>query len=355
MANEKAGIAINGGGRIGLQFLRHHIRELENSSSKINNGIVKLINEPFAAADNIGYLLTYDSVHGKFEYPVCVVDDHTIKVKGSKTEYVIKLTKEMDPTKIPYAEYEIKVVVECTGKFTAEDKAKQHLHDGVEKVLISAPGSGAGVFTCVLGVNCDKLNFDKHQIISNASCTTNCLAPLVKVIDDNFKINWGTMTTTHASTQTQKVVDGVSAKDLAGGRSVFNNIIPASTGAAKAIGLVMPHLNGKIDGSALRVPTPNVSFCDFVCGVEKACNVEEINAAFEKASQNGSLKGILGIAHKGSVSMDFCSDPRSSILAPNCTLSLNGGKTVKVGAYYDNEYGYSMRLFQLAMKAAAAK
>lgn len=341
-------IAINGGGRIGLQVVRHHIRDCENNKTPC---CIKIINDPFAKTESLAYQLQFDTVHGKFEFPVKAIDDETISIKGAKAEYSIKLTKEREPAKIPYKEHSIKIVLECTGVFTAEEKAKMHIHDGVQTVIVSAPASGSNVFTCVMGVNCDKLDVSKNQILSNASCTTNCLAPLVKVLDDNFCIEWGTMTTTHAATQTQKVVDGVSTKDLAGGRSIFNNIIPASTGAAKAIGLVMPHLNGKIDGSALRVPTPNVSFCDFVVGVKKGTDAAAVNAAFQKAAENGSLKGILGIAHDGAVSMDFCGDARSSIMNPKSTLVL-GDKVVKVGAFYDNEYGYSMRLLQLAMKVA---
>lgn len=339
-------IAINGGGRIGLQVVRHWIRHTTAQSSSVH---IALINDPFASAQNLAYSLKWDTVHGQFEYDVAAKDDNTIQVKtrdGSKT-FEIALSKETEPEKIPYAKHGVAVVLECTGRFTAEDKAKRHLHDSVQKVLISAPATGEGVFTTVLGVNDQDLS--KHKIISNASCTTNCLAPLVSVLHKNFKIQWGTMTTTHAATATQKVVDGLGTKDLANGRSVFNNIIPASTGAAKAIGKVIPELNGKIDGSALRVPVPDVSFCDFVCGVEKATTADEVKKAFAAAAADGPLKGILGTAHDGAVSSDFIGDKHSSIIDPNCTLVLNG-KTVKVGAYYDNEYGYSMRLYELAIK-----
>merc|ERR1719316_51206 len=260
-------------------------------------------------------MLRHDTVHGRFEYKVTHTDDAII-IHGKK-EYTIKITKERSPSDIPYKSLGVSLVLECTGIFTATEKAKAHLHDGsVKNVIISAPGTGDDLFACVLGVNCDKLDPAKHKFISNASCTTNCLAPLVKVLDDSFGLLSGTMTTTHATTATQKTVDGVGGKSLSSGRSCYNNIAPATTGAAKAIGKVIPKLNGKIDGAALRVPTPNVSFVDFCAKLEKPATIEQINAAFVKASESGSLKGILGIAEDQTVSFDFNGDTHSSIQSP---------------------------------------
>jgi len=342
--------AINGAGRIGLLALRSLIQRLECGSQK-TKVVPVLLNDPFADHKNLLYRLKNDTVHGKFQYSAELNEnDHTLTIAG---KYTMHLTKVREPSEVPYKKHNVKMVLECSGAFTQYEKASQHIDNGktgVQTVVISAPGAGEGIKTLVMGVNHTEYDPKKHQVISNASCTTNCLAPIVKVLHDKYKISWGAMTTCHATTATQKTVDGVSAKDYASGRCAMANIIPASTGAAKAIGLVFPDLMGKLNGNALRVPLPDVSVTDFVCGVGKDVTVEQINADFVEASK-GNLKGILGIAEQYAVSSDIIGDSHSSVVIPSSVMVFNNN-VVKVHSFYDNEWGYSCRLIDLACYVA---
>jgi len=343
-------VAINGGGRIGLQFLKHHIRECEIGDCDID---VVLINDPFVEIGRLKYLIQYDTVHGRFDLPIDVCEKSSqVTITGKSKTYKIKLTREREPKNIPCKELGVKLMVECTGVFTSEEKAKQHFDSGVEYVVISAPGSG-NMSTFVYGVNHTDFVKSKDKIVSNASCTTNCIAPIVKVIDDTFGVEHCLLTTTHAATSTQNVVDGMSRKDYASGRSVFNNISPASTGAAKAIGKVMPHLNGKIDGNALRVPVPNVSVSDLVFTVKKKTSIDKIMEALNKACKEGPLKNVLGIAEDQTVSSDFMSCEMSAMVIPSSIMLLNDGLMVKIQAFYDNEHGYSKRLLDMTSYIAS--
>lgn len=283
------------------------------------------------------YMLKYDSTHGPFKGEVSHKDGKLI-VDGKP----ISVFAERDPANIKWGEAGAVYVVESTGVFTTIDKAKVHLAGGAKKVVISAPSADAPMF--VVGVNHTEYN-TSQDVVSNASCTTNCLAPLVKVINDNFGVAEGLMTTCHATTATQKTVDGPSGKDWRSGRGAGQNIIPASTGAAKAVGKVLPALNGKLTGMALRVPTPNVSVVDLTVRLEKPASYDEIKAAIKKASEN-ELKGILGYTEDAVVSTDFNSDTRSSIFDAAAGISLND-KFVKLISWYDNEFGYSHRVLDL--------
>ncbi|KAI9306769.1 glyceraldehyde-3-phosphate dehydrogenase [Cunninghamella echinulata] len=322
-------VGINGFGRIGRIVLR----------ASINNPEVKVvsINDPFIDLDYMVYMFKYDSTHGRFKGTVEAKDGKLV-VNGN----VINVHAERDPAQIPWGKDGATHVVESTGVFTTTEKAKAHLVGGAKKVIISAPSADAPMF--VVGVNLDAYK-PEYDVISNASCTTNCLAPLAKVIDDNFGIVEGLMTTVHATTATQKTVDGPSGKDWRGGRGASANIIPSSTGAAKAVGKVIPHLNGKLTGMAFRVPNPDVSVVDLTVRLEKGASYDEIKAAVKKASEN-ELKGILGYTEDEVVSTDFIGDTHSSIFDAKAGISLSPN-FVKLVSWYDNEFGYSTRVVDL--------
>ena len=327
-------IGINGFGRIGnLAFQA----ALEKSEIE-----VVAINDPFIATDYMAYMVKYDTMHGRFKGEVSARDGKLV-VNGKE----IKVYNEMDPKNIPWGNDGVEYVLECSGAFTTMDKAKAHLEAGAKKVIISAPSKDAPMF--VMGVNNDKYTTDMN-IISNASCTTNCLAPLAKIINDNFGIKDGLMTTVHSTTATQKTVDGASKKDWRGGRAASGNIIPSSTGAAKAVGKVIPELNGKLTGMAFRVPTLDVSVVDLTCNLEKPATYEEICAAVKKASEN-ELKGIVEYVEDDVVSSDFLNDEHTSIFDSKAGISLTD-TFVKLVAWYDNEWGYSHKLVDLAIYIA---
>lgn len=327
-------IGINGFGRIGRLVFRAAI---ENPDVEI-----KAINDPFIDLDYMAYMLRYDTVHGQFQGEISI-EDGMLVVNGKK----IKVYGIMNPEEIPWSEYGAEYIVEATGVFTDTAKASAHFKGGAKKVVITAPSKDAPMF--VMGVNHDKYTKDM-KVVSNASCTTNCLAPLAKVIHDNFGIVEGLMTTVHSITATQKTVDGPSKKDWRGGRAAAHNIIPSSTGAAKAVGKVIPELNGKLTGMAFRVPTINVSVVDLTCRLEKPATYDEIKAAVKKASEN-ELKGILGYTEDDVVSSDFIHDPRTSIFDAGAGISLNSN-FVKLVAWYDNEWGYSNKVVDLVMHMA---
>jgi len=322
-------IGINGFGRIGRLVFRAAIKN--------PNVEVKGINDPFIDLEYMKYMLTYDTVHGKF--------DGTVEVKGDKLVVngkEISVFAAMNPEEIPWSSCGAEYIVESTGVFTDTAKASAHFKGGAKKVVISAPSKDAPMF--VMGVNHNTYTKDMN-VVSNASCTTNCLAPLAKVVHENFGIIEGLMTTVHSYTATQKTVDGPSKKDWRGGRAAAANIIPSSTGAAKAVGKVIPELNGKLTGMSMRVPTPDVSVVDLTCRLEKAATYEEIKAAIKKASEN-ELKGILGYTEDEVVSSDFIGDPRTSIFDAKAGIALNE-HFVKLVAWYDNEWGYSNKVVDL--------
>jgi glyceraldehyde 3-phosphate dehydrogenase len=326
----KTRIAINGFGRIG--------RVTFNNLIKMENVEVVAIND---LTDNatLAHLLKYDSIHGNFQGTVAS-DETSLVVNGNK----IHALAEKDPTKLPWGELNIDVVIECTGRFTDSESAKAHITAGCKKVVISAPATG-DVKTIVLGVNDQDISDDVH-IYSNASCTTNCLAPMAKVLDDAFGLESGFMQTVHAYTADQNLQDAPH-KDLRRARAAAYSIIPTSTGAAKAVGLVLPHLNGKLNGSSLRVPIPDGSITDFTVVLKKAATVAEINAAF-KAAADGPMKGILEYTADPIVSIDIVGNKHSCIYDSGLTIVL--GNTVKILGWYDNESGYSARLADLATR-----
>ena len=323
-------VGINGFGRIGRLVFR----------AAVANPNVEIvgINDPFIDPEYMVYMLTYDTVHGRFKGEASAKKD-AIVVNGKE----IKVYAAMNPAEIPWKACGADYVVESTGVFTTMDKAKAHLEAGAKKVVISAPSKDAPMF--VMGVNNKEYKKDMN-IVSNASCTTNCLAPLAKVINDNFGIIEGLMTTVHATTATQKTVDGPSKKDWRGGRGAAFNIIPSSTGAAKAVGKVIPSLNGKLTGMSFRVPTADVSVVDLTCRLEKATTYDEIKAAMKAASESEALKGIVGYTEDAVVSSDFISDPRTSIFDANAGIMLNE-HFVKLVSWYDNEWGYSNKVVNL--------
>jgi len=298
---------------------------------------VVAINDPFIDLDYMVYMFKYDSTHGQYKGDVAAVDGKLV-VDGNS----ITVFSERDPSAIPWGSVGAKYVVESTGVFTTLEKAGAHHKGGAEKVIISAPSADAPMF--VMGVNEDSYN-NEMKIVSNASCTTNCLAPLAKVINDNFGILEGLMTTVHAATATQKTVDGPSGKDWRGGRGAGQNIIPSSTGAAKAVGKVIPELNGKLTGMAFRVPTPDVSVVDLTVRLQKEATYQEICNKMKEASE-GSMKGILGYTEDMVVSTDFLGDNRSSIFDAKAGIQLSG-TFVKLVSWYDNENGYSNRVIDL--------
>ena len=324
-------VGINGFGRIGKLVFQAALEKGEVD--------VVAINDPFITADYMAYMVKFDTIHGRFNGEV-KAEDNKLIVNGK----TINVYNEMDPHNIPWGAEGVEYVLECSGVFTTLEKAQAHIDAGAKKVLISAPSKDAPMF--VMGVNNDKYD-PSMTIISNASCTTNCLAPLAKVINDNFGIKEGLMTTVHSTTATQKTVDGASKKDWRGGRSASTNIIPSSTGAAKAVGKVIPELNGKLTGMAFRVPTVDVSVVDLTCTLEKAATYEEICNAVKKASEN-ELKGILEYVDEDVVSSDFIHDPHTSIFDSKAGIQLTDN-FVKLVAWYDNEWGYSNKLVDLAI------
>lgn len=332
-------VGINGFGRIGRLVFRAGIHNPDFEFLGIND---------LVPPDNIAYLLKYDSTHGRFDGTVEAKEDGIV-VNGK----FIPCFSIRDPEQLPWGEKGIDYVVESTGLFTTHDTASKHLKAGAKRVVISAPTKDPDqVKTIVIGVNDCEYDPAKHQIVSNASCTTNCLAPIAKVINDNFGLAEGLMTTVHAMTATQPTVDGPSKKDFRGGRGAAQNIIPASTGAAKAVTLVIPELKGKLTGMAFRVPTPNVSVVDLTFKTEKTTSYQAICDAMKAASQ-GAFKGILGYTDEEVVSMDFTGDHHSSIFDANAGIELNSN-FFKVVSWYDNEWGYSSRMLDL-MKMMAAK
>jgi glyceraldehyde-3-phosphate dehydrogenase (NAD(P)) len=325
-------VAINGFGRIGRNFMRCW---LTRENSQIDLVAVNDTSDPKTNA----HLLKYDSMLGKLKADISA-DDNSIIVNGK----TVKCTSDRNPENLPWGDWGIDLVIESTGVFTSRDGAAKHLTAGAKKVLITAPGKGDdGTF--VVGVNHDQYNPETDFVISNASCTTNCLAPIAKVLHENFGIIKGTMTTTHSYTGDQRLLDA-SHRDLRRARAAALNIVPTSTGAAKAVGLVLPELNGKLNGIALRVPTPNVSIVDLVIQVEKSTIAEQVNETL-KAAAEGPMKGILEYNDLPLVSCDHRGTDASSIVDASLTMVM-GGDMVKVVAWYDNEWGYSQRVVDLA-------
>ena len=327
-------VGINGFGRIGRLVLR--------ASLERDDVQVVAVNDPFVDPEYMVYMMKYDSAQGKFKGDVFAKDGKLV-VNGKE----ITVFACMDPASIQWKDAGAEYIVEATGAFTTTDKAKAHFEGGAKKVIISAPSADAPMF--VMGVNNDKYTKDMN-IVSNASCTTNCLAPLTKVIHDKFGIVEGLMTTVHSTTATQKTVDGPSKKDWRGGRAAAANIIPSSTGAAKAVGKVIPELNGKLTGMSFRVPTIDVSVVELTCRLEKKATYEEIKYAVKAASE-GPLKGILGYTEDAVVSSDFLGDPRTSIFDAQAGIALNDN-FVKLVSWYDNEWGYSNKVVDLVCHMA---
>lgn len=327
-------IGINGFGRIGRNVFR---------AAAGNEDIEIVAVNDLTDARTLGHLLRYDTIHGKFNVPIETKEDAII-VNGKE----IKVMSEKDPAKLPWGELGVDIVIESTGRFKEAEKAKAHLEGGAKKVIISAPAKGEDI-TIVMGVNDKEYDHEKHNIISNASCTTNCLAPVVKVLHENFKIQRGLMTTVHSYTNDQQILD-LPHKDLRRARAAGLSIIPTTTGAAKAVTLVLPELKGKLNGFAMRVPTPNVSVVDFVADLETNVTVEEVNEKLKDAAAT-YLKGIMDYSDEPLVSKDYNGDPHSSIVDGLSTMVI-GGNMVKVVAWYDNEWGYSCRLVDLAVYLA---
>ena len=331
-------VGINGFGRIGRLAFRYAMTR--------NDVEVVAINDPFVDLDYMVYMLKYDSVHGRFNGTVAVEGDKLV-VNGKK----IAVYASMNPAEIPWAKDGVEYVAECTGVFLTQDSSKAYLDGGAKKVVLSAPAKDTGTPTFVMGVNNDKYTSDMN-IVSNASCTTNCLAPLAKVLNDNFGISDGLMTTVHATTATQKTVDGPSAKDWRGGRAAAANIIPSSTGAAKAVGLVIPELKGKLTGMAFRVPTINVSVVDLTVRLTKPASYEDIKTAVKKAA-DGPMKGIMAYTEDDVVSTDFIGESCTCVFDAKAGIALSDN-FVKLIAWYDNEWGYSCKLIDLMLHMAKA-
>ena len=323
-------VGINGFGRIGKLALQ----------AALEKGDVDIIaiNDPFIAADYMAYMVKYDTMHGRFNGDI-KGEENTLTINGKD----IKVYNEMDPHNVPWGEMGVDYVLECSGAFTTMEKASAHLEAGAKKVVISAPSKDAPMF--VMGVNNETYDTSMN-IVSNASCTTNCLAPLAKVINDKFGITEGLMTTVHSTTATQKTVDGASKKDWRGGRAAAGNIIPSSTGAAKAVGKVIPSLNGKLTGMSFRVPTLDVSVVDLTCNLAKPTSYEEICKAMKEAAE-GEMKGIIEYVDEDVVSSDFLNDIHTSIFDAKAGIGLTD-TFVKLVAWYDNEWGYAHKLVDLA-------
>ena len=325
-------VGINGFGRIGRQVLR----------AAKQQGVADIdfvaIND-LTDTTTLAHLFKYDSVHGKYDGQVGHEAD-AITIDGDR----IKILAERDPAKLPWKDLGVDIVLESTGRFTKADDARKHIEGGAKKVIISAPATDEDI-TVVMGVNSDKYDPANHQIISNASCTTNCLAPMVKVIREAFGFVHGSMVTIHSYTNDQSILD-LPHKDLRRARAAAVSMIPTTTGAAKATSLVIPEVKGKIDGVAVRVPTPDVSLTDLTCIVERAVTKDEVNAAFKAASESGALEGILGFSTEPLVSVDYIGNPFSCTLDAGSTIVING-TMVKVSGWYDNEWGYSSRCVDL--------
>jgi glyceraldehyde 3-phosphate dehydrogenase len=332
-------IGINGFGRIGRLVFRAIV-----DKGLLGSDVEVVAINDLVPADNLAYLLKYDSIQGRFNGTVEAPDNDTLVVNGHKIQ---SLSLREGPKALPWGKLGVDIVIESTGLFTQDEAVRGHIEAGAKKVIISAPGKGDGIKTVVLGVNDDTLD-SSHDLISNASCTTNCLAPITKVVLDNYGIEEGLMTTVHSYTATQKTVDGPSMKDWKGGRSAAINIIPSTTGAAKAVGLVLPEVKGKLTGMSFRVPTPTVSVVDLTVRTTKSTSYEEICVKMKEASE-GSLKGILGYTEDEVVSSDFIHDPLSSIFDAGSGIGLND-RFVKLVSWYDNEWGYSNRCVELLMK-----
>ena len=326
-------VGINGFGRIGRQVYK---AVYDGGFSDLFE--IVAVND-LSPNESLAHLLKYDSTYGRFDADICATRDG-ITVDGKE----LRVFEEKEPSAIPWKDVNVDLVIESTGRFTDAEKARGHIEAGAKKVIISAPGKGDDVTIC-MGVNEDQYDAEKDVIISNASCTTNCLAPVAKVVLDNFGIKRGLMTTVHSYTNDQVILDGPH-KDPRRARAAATNIIPTSTGAARALALVIPELKGKFDGFSLRVPTPTVSIIDFVAETEKGTTVEELNAAFKAASESDAMRGILGYTEEPLVSSDFRGDPRSAIIDAESTMVI-GDTMVKVIAWYDNEWGYSCRIADL--------
>ena len=328
----KRKIAINGFGRIGRQVFR-----ILNGAADLEIVAINDLTDP----EMLAHLLRYDSVHGRFQAKVEVVEGG-FNVDGR----FVRVSAERNPAALPWGELGVELVHECTGVFRTREKAAAHLEAGAKKVIISAPGTGVDL-TVVMGVNDELLNPAEHTIISNGSCTTNCLAPVVKVIDEKFGVERGLMTTVHSYTNDQSLLD-LPHKDKRRARAAAVSMIPSSTGAAAAIGLVLPHLKGRLHGMAVRVPTPNVSLVDLTVELREEASAEAVNAAL-KAESEGAMRGVLGVEEDLLVSCDFIGDPRSSIVdAANTTVM--DGKLLKILSWYDNEWGFSNRMIDLSRK-----
>ncbi|WP_411841963.1 glyceraldehyde-3-phosphate dehydrogenase [Salinicoccus sp. HZC-1] len=326
-------IAINGLGRIGRMVFRIAAESEDLDLVAVNASY---------PAETLAHIINYDTTHGRWSKRVEAEGDKLV-IDGKE----ILITRERNPEDLPWADLGIDLVIEATGAFNHGDKASAHVKAGAKKVLLTAPSKGGDVQTIVLGVNDQEIDIDGYDVFSNASCTTNCLAPVAKILNDEYGITNGLMTTVHAYTNDQKNIDNPH-KDLRRARSCGDNIIPTSTGAAKALGVVMPELNGKLHGLALRVPVSNVSLVDLVVDLDEKVTKEEINSTFEKYA-DGELKGILGVSSEPLVSSDFNTDSRSSIIDSSLTMVMDDNK-VKVLAWYDNEWGYSTRVVDLAKK-----
>ncbi len=329
-------VGINGFGRIGRNVFR--------AARGVDDGIEIVAVNDITDAGTLAHLLDYDSVFGRYPGTVAAGDGEIV-VDGTP----VKVFAERDPAKLPWGDLGVDVVIESTGLFTDRDKAAAHLAGGAKKVIISAPAKGPDLTVC-LGVNDAEYDPARHDVISNASCTTNCLAPLAKVLLDGFGLEQGFMTTCHAYTNDQRILD-LPHSDLRRARAAALSIIPTSTGAARAIGEVLPELKGKLDGIALRVPVPDGSVVDLTCQVSRATSADEVNAAFRAAAESGPLKGILGYTEDPIVSRDIVGDSRSSLV--DGALTMVSGTTVKVVSWYDNEWGYSCRLAELARRVLA--
>jgi glyceraldehyde 3-phosphate dehydrogenase len=331
----KVKVAINGFGRIGRMVFRKAILDGRLDLVAIN------ASHP---AETLVHLIKYDSIHGQFDGEINVEGENALCVNGK----TVQLIRERDPKKLPWRELNVAIVIEATGNFKSKKTASYHLEAGAQKVVITAPGKDEDI-TIVMGVNEENYDHDKHHIISNASCTTNCLAPVAKIIDENFGIETGLMTTIHSYTNDQKNIDNPH-KDLRRARSCGQSIIPTTTGAAQALALVLPKLAGKMNGLSLRVPTPNVSLVDLVATVRKDVTADEVNQIFKEAAKT-SLKGVLGFTMEPLVSIDFNGNENSSIVDGLSTMVI-GKKHIKILAWYDNEWGYSCRVVDLASYVA---
>ncbi|MEH7742080.1 glyceraldehyde-3-phosphate dehydrogenase [Bacillus subtilis] len=331
----KVKVAINGFGRIGRMVFRKAMLDDQIQVVAINASY---------SAETLAHLIKYDTIHGRYDKEVVAGEDSLI-VNGKK----VLLLNSRDPKQLPWREYDIDIVVEATGKFNAKDKAMGHIEAGAKKVILTAPGKNEDV-TIVMGVNEDQFDAERHVIISNASCTTNCLAPVVKVLDEEFGIESGLMTTVHAYTNDQKNIDNPH-KDLRRARACGESIIPTTTGAAKALSLVLPNLKGKLHGLALRVPVPNVSLVDLVVDLKTDVTAEEVNEAFKRAAKT-SMYGVLDYSDEPLVSTDYNTNPHSAVIDGLTTMVMEDRK-VKVLAWYDNEWGYSCRVVDLIRHVAA--